>query len=164
MLASPSSSPSLARRALASVLRFKWAGFSAIVVFVAVYWTDAWFVRHGLRRDATLFDNFLLGLLVFVLGVAQQLRHEHALRRQRQLMTIIADMNHHTRNALQVIVNRSAQSIPDPSAIDDIRQAVRRIDWCLREILPGADEGAAKKPASVGPSQSKRIAKGSSSS
>ena len=82
------------------------------------------------------------------------------MRRQRQLMTIIADMNHHTRNALQVIVSRSTQSIPDPTAIDDIRQAVRRIDWCLREILPGADEGAPKKPTTAQPFEGKRFAKG----
>lgn len=62
-------------------------------------------------------------------------------------MGIIADMNHHTRNALQVIVSRSVLSMADSAAIEDIRQAVGRIDWCLREILPGADETTALKPA-----------------
>ena len=68
----PSPTPSLSqvRKVLASLLRFKWAAFSAVVAFFAVYWIDAWFVRHGLRRDATLLDNLLLGVLVFALGVA----------------------------------------------------------------------------------------------
>jgi len=129
----------------AAALRFKWAVFSALVIFVAVYWIDAWFFRHGLRRDATLLDNFLLSGLVLGLGIAQQLRLERKLRRQRQLMSVIADMNHHTRNALQVIVSRSVLSIADSAAIGDIQQAVGRIDWCLREILPNAGEIPARQ-------------------
>jgi len=143
-------------RFLDAALRFKWAAFSAAVIFVAVYSIDAWFVHHGLRRDATLLDNFLLSGLVFALGIAQQLRHEHQLERQRQLMGIVADMNHHTRNALQVIISRSVLSMADSAAIEDIRQAVGRIDWCLREILPSADE--AGKPATPAPLRSKKVA------
>ena len=142
-----SASDHRARRVLTAALRFKWAVFSAIVIFVAVYWIDAWLAHHGLRRDVPLLDNFLLSALVFALGVAQQLRHERELKRQLQLMGIIADMNHHTRNALQVIVSHSVMSMTDASAIEEIRQAVRRIDWCLREILPGANGTPASKPA-----------------
>ena len=133
------------RRVLRAELRFKWAVFTAAVIFAAVYWIDAWLAHHGLRRDAPLLDNFLLSALVFALGIAQQLRHEHELKRHRQLMRIIADMNHHTRNALQVIVSHSVLAITDASAIEEIRQAVRRIDWCLREILPSADEATRKR-------------------
>jgi hypothetical protein len=126
-------------------LRFKWAAFSAIVIFVALYWVDAWFAHHGLRRDATLLDNLLLSVLVLALGIGQQLRHERELKRHRQLMGIIGDMNHHTRNALQVIVSRSVLSMADSNAVEDIRQAVKRIDWCLREILPNIDATTASK-------------------
>jgi hypothetical protein len=147
-MASPPYPPILKQRDrgwLAGVLRFKWAAFSAIVIFIGVYWIDAWFFRHGLRRDATLLDNFLLSGLVLALGIAQQLRHERELKRHRQLMGVIADMNHHTRNALQVIVSRSVLSIADSAAIGDIQQAVRRIDWCLREVLPNAEETTARQ-------------------
>ena len=125
MVSQPHSSASdhRARRVLTAALRFKWAVFSAIVIFVAVYWIDAWLAHHGLRRDVPLLDNFLLSALVFALGVAQQLRHERELKRQLQLMGIIADMNHHTRNALQVIVSHSVMSMTDASAIEEIRQA-----------------------------------------
>jgi len=130
----------------AGVLRFKWAAFSAVVVFAAMYWIDAWLARHGLRPEATFLDNFLLSGLVLALGIAQQLRYERQLKRHHLLMGIIADMNHHTRNALQVIVSRSFQSINDSKAIEEIRQAVQRIDWCLREILPNAGEPMPRKP------------------
>ncbi|HYY68988.1 MAG TPA: hypothetical protein VE734_04600 [Terriglobales bacterium] len=130
---------------LARALRFKWAAFSAVVMFAAVYWINAWLVHHALRRDARLLDLLLLSALVFALGIAQQLRHERELKRQRQLMKIVADMNHHIRNALQVIVSRSFLSMADSAVVEDIRQAVQRIDWCLREILPNAGETPAKK-------------------
>jgi hypothetical protein len=142
MMVSEPRPPTLDRRVrslLADALRFKWAAFSALVIFVAVYWIDAWFAQHGLRRDATRLDDLLLSALVFALGTAQQLRHERELKRQRKLLDVIADMNHHTRNALQVIVSRSALSMADANAVEDIRQAVGRIDWCLREVLPKAD-------------------------
>jgi hypothetical protein len=71
---------------LTAALRLKWAAFSAIVIFGAVYWIDSWLAGHGLRRDAPRLDNFLLSALVFALGIAQQLRHERKLKRQQQLM------------------------------------------------------------------------------
>ena len=132
-------------------VRFKWAACSAIVTFAAVYWIDVWMVHHGLRRDVTLLDDFLLSSLVLGLGIAQQLRHERQLERQRQLVGVIADMNHYTRNALQVIVSRSALSIADSAAVEDIQGAVQKIDWCLREILPDA-EGPKTRKASTSPS------------
>jgi len=146
-----------ARSPLAAGLRFKWAVFSAAVIFAAVYWIDALLAHHGLRRDATLLDNVLLSGLVLALGIAQQLRHQRQLERHRQLMSVIADMNHHTRNALQVIVSRSALSIADSDAVGDIQQAVRRIDWCLREVLPNANETAVKPPPESGPISQSRV-------
>ena len=142
----PASDPAK-RHPLAVAGRFKWAAFSAIVIFGAVYWVDAWLAHHGLRPEATLLDNFLLSTLVFGLGIAQQLEQERRLKRQRQLMGIIADMNHHARNALQVILSHSVLSMADSKALEEIQQAVRRIDWCLREILPKADETGASQPS-----------------
>lgn len=48
----------------------------------------------------------------------------------------IADMNHHIRNALQTI-QLSAYSTKDQQAIGEISEAVERIQWALREVLPG---------------------------
>ncbi len=110
------------------------------MVFVALYSLDLWLSHHGWRHEVRFLDNFLLAALVFVLAVTQQIRHERELARHRKTISTIAEMNHHTRNALQVIVNRSSQSIADSQAVEDIRQAVARIDWCLREVLPNTQE------------------------
>ncbi len=142
-----------------SLLRFKWAAFSAVIVFAALYSLDAWLSHHGWRRELRFVDNFLLAGLVFVLGVTEQIRHERELQRHRKTISTIADMNHHTRNALQVIVNRSSQSIADSQAIEDIRQAVARIDWCLREVLPNTEEPAPGKRPVAASSSAKAAAR-----
>ncbi len=61
-------------------------------------------------------------------------------------LTTIELMNHHVRNALQVItysVYRQGSS----EQVTEIQDAVNRIDWALREILPGkaSDEKAPSK-------------------
>jgi hypothetical protein len=129
------------------LLRFKWAALYAIVVFIAIYAINLWLAHHGLRLEARIGDSLLLALLVFVLLVVQQLGYERELRRHAKIMGIIAEMNHHTRNALQVIVGTSYMGQPhvDANAIDAIRQAVKRIEWCLREILPNAEDSLPKK-------------------
>ena len=45
-------------------------------------------------------------------------------------------MNHHVRNALQVISD-SVHLRGHTQQIKDIHVAIKRIDWALREILPG---------------------------
>jgi hypothetical protein len=104
----------------------------------------------------------ILALLVLVLGIAQQLRHERELRRHREVIEMIGKMNHHTRNALQVIVNRSwelGQPLVDANAIEDIRQAVKRIEWCLQEVLPHADRSQPRKPPATEPAATKALAR-----
>jgi len=124
----------------APAFRYAWAIGSAVIAFAAMLVIDWLFSRLGLRREETLIDNFVLSVLVFILVLAQQLRHERELERNQKLLGVIAEMNHHTRNALQVIVGRSALSIADANAIAEIREAVKRIEWSLREVLPGVRE------------------------
>ena len=45
-------------------------------------------------------------------------------------------MNHHVRNALQTIVS-SAYAHRHARQLEGIRTSVKRIEWALREILPG---------------------------
>ncbi|MBV9610589.1 MAG: hypothetical protein JO187_13590 [Acidobacteria bacterium] len=98
----------------------------------------------GLRREETLIGNFVLSGLVFMLVFAQQVRHERELERNEKVLSVIAEMNHHTRNALQVIIGRSSMSIADSNAIAEIREAVKRIEWSLREVLPSVSEQPAE--------------------
>jgi len=119
--------------------------FSSIAVVVLVALIAMFFDRVLLREGVTRFDvlaisNLLTGLacgsLFYTLG-----RHEKE-RRERidQRLHLIAEMNHHIRNALQVITF----SVFDPKgrevSMDKIRQAVERIQWALREVLPKYSE------------------------
>jgi hypothetical protein len=44
-------------------------------------------------------------------------------------------MNHHIRNALQVITYATAADTEE--SVELIRDSVERIEWALREVLPG---------------------------
>ena len=51
-------------------------------------------------------------------------------------LEVIRQMNHHVRNSLQVI--SFATSVPQQEqTMEQIQGAVERIEWALREVLPG---------------------------
>ncbi|MGA2989238.1 MAG: hypothetical protein ABSD88_02100 [Candidatus Korobacteraceae bacterium] len=50
-------------------------------------------------------------------------------------LKVIADMNHHIRNALRVIAYHSTIR-EDKESVAVIDDAVKRISWALREVLP----------------------------
>jgi hypothetical protein len=64
--------------------------------------------------------------------------------RQRQLQAQarvqrIAEMNHHVRNALQVITYWSLAE-KEKRQVELVQNAVNRIQWALREVLPRDDD------------------------
>ena len=71
-------------------------------------------------------DTLLIGGLVWVLMLRFRQRQLLAVQRFR----VIAECNHHIRNALQVIAFAETK---DNIAM---RQQVDRIEWVLREVLP----------------------------
>lgn len=64
-------------------------------------------------------------------------------RRQRQIMIrkleVIRLMNHHVRNSLQVISYAALEPQQEKLA-GELTGAVERIEWALREVLPGQRE------------------------
>jgi hypothetical protein len=52
-------------------------------------------------------------------------------------LNMIGLMNHHVRNALQVIRDVRQLELKDPTLTAVVEDAVNRIDWALREVLPG---------------------------
>ena len=107
-----------------------------VAMMVAVDLVDRWLATLGLHAETTRIDDILLGLVAAVLVFLIQRQQERELHRQRQSAAVIEQMNHHIRNALQVIVARASldhEATPELRQIDD---AVARIDWALREILP----------------------------
>jgi len=109
---------------------------------IAVYFVDLLLGRVQLRADETILDNVLLALLAGVVAFLLEQRREHALARQRRRAEIIDQMNHHIRNALQIIVCQTNLEVSRPQELRAIASAVDRIDWALREILPSV--GTAK--------------------
>lgn len=76
-------------------------------------------------------SSLAIGLLSF-----QLLRmHQERRRKLRQRVEVIADMNHHVRNALQVI-SLSMHGKENEQEIAAIRESMGRIQWALRELLP----------------------------
>jgi signal transduction histidine kinase len=62
----------------------------------------------------------------------------HSLRRRRAMvlhrLQLIADMNHHIRNALEVI-QLSTALVHNPEIAQIINESTERITWALKEIL-----------------------------
>ncbi|MGE5204408.1 MAG: hypothetical protein ACM3PW_02260 [Chlamydiota bacterium] len=77
------------------------------------------------------------GSALILAMLAGKLLHSAYKARQRTLarLQVIAELNHHVRNALEVI-SLSAYITHDEQAIRRITEGVNRIDWALREILP----------------------------
>ncbi|HEX4066170.1 MAG TPA: hypothetical protein VHZ09_09100 [Acidobacteriaceae bacterium] len=105
-------------------------------MFVAVYLVDLWLVARGLHAESTWIDNILLSIVAAAMAWLLQRHQERELRRQQQSAAVIEQMNHHIRNALQVIVARASLDQRDSPELEQITDAVARIDWALREILP----------------------------
>lgn len=99
-------------------------------------WMDSLLASRGVTPHQVIWDDVISGgfvglLLVVLLVASNRVKYE-----QRKRLRLIAEMNHHVRNALQIIYS-SAASCPDTRHLDQIRSSVDRIDWALREILPG---------------------------
>jgi len=85
-----------------------------------------------------LIDDLLIGILAGTTVFAYE-RHQHKLVLAR--IRMIADMNHHIRNALQPILY-SPFLKEEAEQIRLIQEGTRRIEWALREVLPGEVEPA----------------------
>ena len=77
-----------------------------------------------------------LSAVVVALLTAGLIHHANRRREAALLrMQVIAEMNHHIRNALAAI-SLSTDAIQNQQSIRVISQSVDRITWALREILP----------------------------
>jgi hypothetical protein len=118
--------PSLLRSA---GLGFFW-GFSVFGLGVLL---DHMLVYFGINGLTAAIDDLLIGMVAGVLVFGYELHRYNAMLRQ---MRIIAEMNHHIRNALQPILY-SAYLKEQAQQVRMIEQGTERIQWALREILPG---------------------------
>lgn len=107
-------------------------GSSLFVLGVVV---SAVLTRLDIGGLSLYLDDVILGLLAGVLVfIYEQRRHRAMLDKIR----VIAAMNHHVRNALQAIT--FAPYAEQSRQIQLIDESAKRIQWALREILPGEVE------------------------
>jgi hypothetical protein len=109
-------------------------GFGATVFFVTEcmhYLLVPNLGRHAERMVAEGVSALIVGCLAAMLFRSAR-EHRQATRARLQ---VIAEMNHHIRNALTPI-SLSAYAAQDQQSIRVIAEGVERIEWALREILP----------------------------
>ncbi len=87
--------------------------------------------RHQERLLAEGLSAFILSCLIAKLAHLAQERH----RLIEARMQVIAEMNHHIRNALTSMW-LTAEVNDNRQFVRVISEGVNRIDWALREILP----------------------------
>jgi len=109
---------------------------AGILVFLLLVLADRFSTYMGLTAAQRFVDDLLGGIIVGTVSFLVERRRRRYLASRLQ---VIALMNHHVRNALQVIkfAHLSDQQV---RMIED---AVARIEWALREVLPGDKTGEA---------------------
>ena len=105
-------------------------------VFLLGSMSAAWLTRHNVHGFLAFVDNFVAGIAA---GLIVLLYERWRQREVDKKLRTIRLMNHHVRNALQSIC--AAPCVLDGTEQPmQCRDAVRRIVWALREVLPGEIE------------------------
>ena len=131
----------------------------AIVVSIVGIAFDLMLVHEGVPRyDLMAVADLLTGIVAG--AFFWQARRRERERRQfvRERLRTISEMNHHIRNALQVISFYSEKQ-QDQETVDMLGKAVNRIEWALSEVLPAELSGAPTPdtlPAEIDPRIVKR--------
>jgi hypothetical protein len=122
----------------------------ALVVSVLGYVLDILLDLEGVSSDyMLLLTNTVTGIVAGGLfyQMAKHSKSEREMMRAR--ITTIAEMNHHIRNALQVIkilVAYPPDAVQRSRQVKLINESVERVEWALREVLPKYPAGASSMP------------------
>ena len=93
-----------------------------------------WLQQEGFRLVSPIGAGLITGFLTYRLKSDLRQRKLRIVRR----LEVIAELNHHIRNSLQVLSYQSFAA--DKAAAERLREAVDRIEWVLRELLPEVHE------------------------
>ena len=105
-------------------------------VFLLGSLSDVWLQQHGGTLSVAILDDALVGVAAGLLMFSYERRQNQNMVRKLEVIRL---MNHHVRNSLQVI--SFAVSVPQREELTrKIQDAVERIEWALREVLPGQRE------------------------
>jgi len=111
------------------------AAICAILVFIVSSGADILMLhQHETARTTVELSDAISSLIIGLLCYRLIRLHYERREQLRNKVEVISDMNHHVRNALQVISLTSHGK--DKDEITAIRESVNRIQWALRELLP----------------------------
>ena len=97
---------------------------------------DILLLRRGMPRlGILLLSNLITGALAGTLLVHFKIWQLEKRRAMQDRLSTIADMNHHVRNALAVVAYYGTEGA-NATRAQLVSQAVKRIEWALREVLP----------------------------
>ncbi len=118
-------------------LRLALAFLAAVAVMTGVgFGFDRLLVNEGFPRAGVLLvSNLLTALVAGALFLQSKIRAQERQKLLEHRLQKIADMNHHVRNALQV-VSFYRHQISDPEAARLLQDSISRIEWTLEEVLP----------------------------
>lgn len=111
---------------------------TVFIVFVSAvgFGFDRLMVREGVPSlGVMLLSNALTGLVAGILYLEVRVRAQEKQRLLEHRLLKVAEMNHHVRNALQVVSFYRYQ-ITDPEASRLLQESIKRIEWTLEEVLP----------------------------
>jgi exosortase/archaeosortase len=129
--------------------KYLFATLAGAVIYAAIWLIDNELIAHHLRAEARYLDYVLLALVAVVFVLVLEDFHQRETQKLQELEKLVAEMNHHVRNALQVISYAQFANSETPPR-EDVRDSIRRIEWALREIL---GEGAARLGAQSVPEE-----------
>ncbi len=89
----------------------------------------------GPTERTLLVSDIFVGVITAIVTGAGLRHYDAHLRADEARMRMIAEMNHHVRNALTAI-SLSVYAKNDPHLEKITRDSIQRIDWALREVLP----------------------------
>jgi hypothetical protein len=127
----------------------------AFLICSVGYGFDRLLLKEGVPRfDVLLLANLLTGCVVAALFLQTRSRTREKERLLEQKLETIAVMNHHVRNALQVVAYYGYQH-DDDKAGRLLNESIARIEWTLKEVLPrGWDLSPQSQDTDVPPSNS----------
>ncbi len=96
--------------------------------------------EHESRLVTIATSDALAGLIAALLIYKLLSFERERRRRMEERLHTIGEMNHHIRNALQVIAF-SVHATGNRKELEEITDAVNRIQWALREVLPKVEPG-----------------------
>ena len=105
----------------------------AVIAAVFLFVADELAAHYGFKLWEQALDTVCAGIIVGLLIYRYERKRSEYLNDR---LKVIELMNHHVRNALNVIVT-SVYVHGYDKQLNEIRLSVNRIDWALREILPG---------------------------